>query len=231
MIKNVLSIFLCIFSFSLQARDLAEDVAVRYGSIAKYEDEGTLVRITRAGGKSSRKEVTFNTKYDENGYFRFYWRESSNRYFEFNGDLDERLTEGMNSARPLSEYYFERNDNVGYSNYRGRRKVIEDFCLSYAGATGISHGVAALVPRYLLASECYDSPHLMLPKAKFKGVVKGRKIVEIIYQYGGSSKLHFGESRGLLEKYEHIKKVGDQEIETTINIVVKSVTFDSNKLL
>jgi len=226
MIQNILIIILSFYSLGLQASELADGIISSYGNLSKYEDEGILVsRVTKSNGESSRKELMFTTKFNEGGDLRFYWRELTHEYFKENGELDKELTEGMNFTLPLSEYYFERSRNVSHSNYRGKRKVIQDFCRSYAGATGISHGVAALVPRYLLADECYGYPHLILPNAKPIGVSHGKELVEITYHDGSSAELHFNKGNGMLEKYKSTRKLDLREIETTINYVVKAAEF------
>jgi hypothetical protein len=212
--------------------DLADEIISKYANIDSYEDIGSsIVKMVSAEGSTSVTNIEFETKFSPNGDMRFTWKESPANPEKIESWMDPKLKEFIESMNSQKTYTFWREGEEVYSKYDDRPSEKEEsICSAYAGATGISNGIAANVPRYLVAEECYDYPHMIFPNLKVLRSSGKEKVAEITYHTGNKEKLFFSVKTGLLArtKESYVLKSGTVVSQET-KYKVKQLKFKPNK--
>jgi hypothetical protein len=218
--KLSILVFLLLFSSASFSNDLARSIISTYSDVSKYRDSGVVtVSMINLDGTYYVTKKEFLTQFERGGDFKFSWKTLSRDFYSKGGELEEDHGKAMSRFFDKDEKLFERIGGKTYQNFHGETEEVDTLCTAYAGATGISNGAAALAPRYLLARECYEYEHMILPNAKRKGLKNGQEIIETIYNNGRKAMLLLNEKTGLLETYrkETILKTGTK-VRTEINI-------------
>ena len=224
----------CVFSllsFPALAEDIANQILESYSAITSYEDKGkAIVEMRSNDGFHSLTEINFETKYLINGNLYFNWNETVKHLGGADLSVVDRIKNYFGRLTEKKEYAFWREGTEVYSEYpRGKEKE-DDICSAYAGATGISNGLASNVPRYLVSEECSDYAYKVFPGARNLGITKKGLLIELTYHTGTTEKLYVSPSTLLLQETESEKILKDgTHVKYSVLYNIQHVEFTPNK--
>jgi len=205
--KVLLSIFLLLLntaSFSSTEAEIhLSKMLEKYKSFNSYEDSGTsLTKYIKTNGKTRNTELTFTTKYNKNNSLHFQW-------LKLPSELEKKihtLEKNPNPLKPKTNTIWKNKTGI-YSKYSFSRKNKEpNLSSALSGATGVSGGLAWLVPRFL-SSEISCPVNLSANKSKLITINPNTIIIKQNYSSGTIRKLHIDRKSYLLNKIEENRKL------------------------
>lgn len=192
-----------LFSGTVVASDIASEILNTYLAISSYRDSGTAtVEMRSKEGFYSVTEISFETEYTSDGDLYFAWEQTASPQRIANSSIINKIKTLLNGSPNKEKHSFWRKGTDTFSEYPGGKEREENICSAYAGATGISNGIAAHIPRYLVADECYEWPYTAFPNAKNLGLTEGGLLVELTYHTGQSENIYLDPESLLLTKVE-----------------------------
>ena len=178
----------------------------KYQSLSAYEDEGVSVtKFIRVDGSSFSNELRFKTKYNQNEVLIFEWLKMPNELFT----KIMPPPGGFKSFDPHKpvKYSVWQNPQGIFTKYRSRKKRTEkSLSNALSGATGISSGLAWMVPRYL-TPDIPCPPNLGANELKLLN--SNNNIISIELNHNGNSieVMHIDKETYLLKRYEKKRKL------------------------
>ena len=175
----------------------------KYTSLTAYEDTGkTKIIATRKDGEINIENKTFTTFYTEKSKLKFQWTALPT-------EIDKTLSSLSNTTEYLKpKKYIVWKDNTGiYTKYKNKEKrQHNNIATALSSATGISDGLAWLVPRFL-SPEIACAPNLNASKSE---IINENDTTITIKQHlpsGTLRILHINRNTYFLHKYESISEI------------------------
>jgi len=171
----------------------------KYRSLSTYEDNGSsITKFTSPDGSNFKKELNFTTKYIENNSLHFQWIKQPNEL----GKKLAKMPEYTGNLGKPKTYTVWKDKNGAYSSYPFREKeVYSNLEDALSGATGISSGLASMVPRFL-SPEISCPPKLGAIKSELLKSNPDIILIKQTHSTGGTSTLHIDKSTYLLKEFE-----------------------------
>jgi len=177
----------------------------KYKSFNSYKDKGTsLTKYVRTNGTIFNTELTFTTKYNKNKSLHFQWLVLPD---EFEKKI-HAFEKNPNPLKPKVNTIWKNKAGI-YSKYSFSRKNKEpNLSSALSRATGVSGGLAWLVPRFL-SSEIPCPVNLNANKSKLLTSNPNTIIIKQHYSSGTIRKLHIDRKSYLLRKVEQNRKLSN----------------------
>ena len=197
----ILSIYVCPVFATPEAEVHIQAMLDKYQSLNIYEDYGvTHIRYIKSDGSGFTNEDKFTTKYIENESLHFQWARQPNEIEKkIGGDLAQQKVYKVwkDATEVFTKYPFQ-----------AKSEKHANLANALSSATGISSGLAWMVPRYL-TPDISCKPNL---GAKTSEVLKSDEntiIIKLLHKTGSTSKLFIDKRTHLLKKYENTNDLGN----------------------
>lgn len=175
----------------------------KYKSLSSYEDNGgSITNINSSNGAGFSAELRFKTIYLRGESLYFEW-------LEMPSELEKQLfldSEGLYPIEPKKNTIYKDKNGVQVNYYFKQKETLNSLSKALSGATGVSSGLAWMVPRYL-------SPEIPCPPKfganKVRILNENNKIVSIELTFDGVALeiFHIDKDTYLLKKYEKKRKI------------------------
>jgi hypothetical protein len=196
----------------------------KYASLTMYEDRGlSITNFSNYDGRNYSKEFNFETRFNEDNSFDFRWTEKPN-------ELEKKV--GGSVGKP-KDYAVWKNKSGVYSQYwRRGEKQYEDLAKALSSATGISSGLAWMIPRWL-SPDIPCPPNLGAKSSELFESTSDTIVIKQAHTSGGKSKLYIDKATYLLKRYEmeHILETGTKINQVVVFTVINTQNETPNKTL
>ena len=197
----ILPLYVCSVFATPEAEVHIQAMLDKYQALIIYEDYGvTHIQYIKPDESGFTDESKFTTKYIENESLHFQWARQPNEIEKkIGGDLAQQ------------KVYKVWKDEIGvFTKYPFQEKSETHTNLANAlsSATGISSGLAWMVPRYL-TPDISCKPNLGAISSEVLKSDANTIIVKLSHKAGNTSKLFIDKRTHLLKKYENTKDLGN----------------------
>ena len=196
----------------------------KYASLTMYEDRGrSITNFSNFDGRNHSKELSFETRFNEGSSLDFRWSEKPN-------ELEKKA--GGTLGKP-KEYAIWKDKSGIYSQYwRRGEKHYEDLAKALSSATGISSGLAWMIPRWL-SPDIPCPPNLGAKSSELFESTSDTIVIKQTHTSGGNSKLFIDKATYLLKRYEmeHNLETGAKIDQAVVFTIINTQNETPNKSL
>ncbi|MES9946825.1 MAG: hypothetical protein ABW080_17870 [Candidatus Thiodiazotropha sp.] len=180
----------------------------KYESLSSYEDSGSsITKFTHIEGNSFSEELRFKTVYEENETLYFEWLEMPS---EFEKQL--RMPPGYKDqdlSKPKRNTILKNKNGIKVKYFfKEKEETINSLRKALSGATGVSSGLAWMVPRYL-SPELPCRPDFNAKNIIILSETSDIVSIELTFDSGDFEIFHIDKNTYLLNKYEENSKLND----------------------